>query len=352
MTKYKSYREIMEEKTNPELKLLGAGKELSLSTIHENTALITSELEKGLTKEVLDKISDIIPYAASNLIVSNTAIPDEKRQALAKITNELTTDLYTVQRRRSDIEKRQSVLQDNRFTTAAAKFHQAKLESTVQWGNCISNALSIEKCKIKLEKLKYKYDRSKQKILKYKEEGKETFFLEKKVQLLAIEITEELIGLKGAQIEAEVLADELLEWSQLKDELYREAEASGEHWNPENVNEGQEIFLSRRFFNNFIIAHQSAPDSVSTSDILNIDGLASGALKAGLKNGTLGKMWEDFSDEQIQFMVNKLLGYQCDVVRQNRLPVAILNKVNNQLVIISSDVVYSQNPVSEQIENK
>ncbi len=342
MSKFKPYKDIMEQKFVSDSKLLTDGKkELSLATVNENTGLIAAELEKGLTKQVLDKISDIIPYAASNLILANEAIPEQKREALARITDELTTDLYTVQRRRSDIEKRMSVLQDNRFTTAAAKFHQAKLESTVQWGNCVNNSLNIEKQKIKLEKLKYKYDKNKAKILEGRQKGEDTFLLEKKVQLLAIEITEQLIILKSSQIEADSLASELLEWSELKDQLYKEAEESNEQWNPEDVNEGQDIFLSQRFFQNFLVAHQSGNDG-QTSDIINIDGLASGAIKSGIKNGFLGKVFENFNDDQIKFIWLNLCGYNIDVIRQNNLPVAILNKSNNQLTIISKNVQYSE----------
>lgn len=343
MSKFKTYKELLEKQEDLLLTDGKEKKELSVISVNENTALIASELQKGLTKDVIAKISDYIPGAAHNLILANDAISDEKRTALAKISDEMVTDLYTVQRRRSDIEKRMSVLQDNRFTTPAAKFHQAKLESTVQWNNAINNALNIEKLKIKLEKLKYKYDKKKEKLALFKKEGKETFYIEKKIQLLAIDITEQLIGLKNNQIEADNLASELLEWSKLKDQLYIEAESANELWNPEDVNYGQDVFLTRRFFQSYLIAHQNGSDNQSTSDILNIDGLASGSFKETLKKGTLGKVLEDFADEQIRHLFTGLCGYDVKVIRQGTLPVAVLNLslTENNLLVISKDIKFA-----------
>jgi len=330
MTEAKSFHEIIKQrqkKTNAvELLVLPEqSKEISVIS-QKNKSLMVDFKEKVLSNDLQE-----IPALNVDLILFNDSIKKETREQLATIKDELVHGYKIVPRRRTDCEKRISVLQDNRFTTHGAKFFQANLEQQVHQQNLVGLTLDIEETNIELEKLLYEYKKLENKIdlIKSKQKNNqdkpaivdnineeafafnreldEVFLLEKDLQLLLIKIRKKVIQLKEQKMNAENESLELLEWSRIKEEEFANAIAKNEAFNPEDPNYGQFINLAKRFFQNYLTAHATNSDA-TTSDVLNIDGLCLTALNTGIKYNLLDKMFEGFSEESIQFIWKGIYG--------------------------------------------
>ncbi len=330
MSDYKKYEDLLKERQTPEQSEKLDKQLLALIPINENTSLIV----KNFGGQSLSTDLKEVPEADAKLALCSDILPTETKKKLATITDELVQGFYSISRRRTDFEKKMSVLQSNRFTTNSAAFHQANLEQAVQNGNLIDGVLNYERDKLKLQKMFNKHKKLNQKIDKKIQEGRDVENDQIDVQLLEIEMRRKISALKNARISVESTANELLEWSEIKEEKYNAAMAANEHFSAENVNVGQEIPLAQRFFQNYITAHKTATDSVSTSDILNIDGLALSAMTFGMKNGTLGKMMESLNDEQIQFLFSGIYGADVQVIRQGPLPVVIFKKADGGVMFL------------------
>lgn len=334
MSDHKKYEDILEERHAPD-RDEKIGKELmALVPVNQNTSLIVQNFGgKKLSKDLRE-----VPEIDAKLALSSDAVSEHTKKQLAVITDELVQGYYAAPRRRTDLEKKMSVLQANRFTTNAACWHQANLEQFVQSNNLIDGVLNYERDKIKLQKMFLKHEKLSQRIEKKIASGKDATNDQLDLQLLEIEMRRKISLLKSARVGIESTANELIEWSNIKEEKYQEAVAAGEHFDTDDVNAGQEIPLAQRFFQNYIMAHKTAPDGASTSDILNIDGLALSAMKFGMKNGTLGKMMETLGDEQIQYIFAGIYGVDVHVVRQGSLPIIIANKADNAILFVDKRV--------------
>lgn len=323
MKEYKSYQEVIAERQQQKIE----SQQLSnteLSTVSEkNKSLVIDYKTHALSPSLKE-----IPGLGIDLILHNESISPELRGQLALIKDEMVHGYHVQQRRRTDCEKRISVLQDNRFTTHGAKFFQANLEQQVHGQNLVGLTLETEETNIELEKLMFEYRKLENKIsqIKYdnqakdlvetKEISKETFvfdkerdeifLLEKDLQLLSIKIRRKLTQAKEQKMNAENEALELLEWSKIKEEEFASALLANEAFNPEDANYGQFIHLAKRFFQNYITAHNSADST--TSDMLNIDGLCLTALNIGRKNNLLEKMFEGFAFSDVQYIWKGIYG--------------------------------------------
>ncbi len=213
-------------------------------------------------------------------------------------------------------EKTTSVLQDNRFPTAGAKFHQSNLEQSVYVGQLIDNNMGLKSAKIELEKMLYKYKKKQKHIAEMQKQGEDSFLEEKNLELYQLKVVKKIMELKGAQSRNDMLRAEVQEWSALKEELYQEANANGEVWSPEGVDiaGSQEIPLALRHFQNFLMQAQHGEGS-DISSVLNIQGLALTAFKIGLKQNKLGLFLCQLSDAQISLIWAKLYGKEVEVIR-------------------------------------
>lgn len=226
----KKYSDILEERKIG-TGLIVAERENTLTKIRQSAAEMTELAMVGDTDAMLKKVQEVVPHVNNQIMLSNPGISDENRQKLAVIKDELTHAVTTMPSRRTDLEKRMSVLQANRFTTPGAQYHQAKLEQAVHYGNLVDSSIGLEVQKIRLEKMLYKYQQLKEKIESYRVKGKKTFLLEKDLQLKGIRITQKLMTLDGLQRQADSSAMELLEWSKIKEERFEEAQRINEFWN-------------------------------------------------------------------------------------------------------------------------
>jgi len=312
MNQIKNFSQILMERQQNQKQKETETKELT-TVSDKNKNLVTS-----FKTQVLSKDLNEIPALNIDLVLHNDSITKETKEKLSLIKDELIHGYHVVSRRRTDCEKRISVLQENRFTTHGAKFFQANLEQQVHTQNLVNLTLEIEETNIELEKLLFEYKQLENKInkIKSKQENNftetndafvidkntdEIFLLEKELQLLSIKIRRKLVQLKEQKMNAENESQELLEWSQIKTEEFALAKVSGEAFDSEDQNFGQFIHLAKRFFMNYIVAHSGNSDA-TTSDIINIDGLCLTALKLGREQNLLGKMFEGFSKEQIAFI--------------------------------------------------
>jgi len=303
-----------------------------ISVIAEKNKTLVSDFKK----QVLSKDLQEIPALNVDLILHNNSINPELRNKLSLIKDELVHGYHIVPRRRTDCEKRISVLQDNRFTTHGSKFFQANLEQQVHQQNLVGVTLEIEEINIELEKLLYEYKKLENKIekskvnKKYNDEASEVlekgsdqeiyafdkstdeiFLLEKDLQILSIKIRKKLVQLKEQKMNAENESLELLEWSKIKEEEFALALFANEAFDPNDVNYGQYVHLAKRFFYNYLNTHTTNADA-TTSDVLNIDGLCLTALNVGIKHNLLGQMFDGFSEDQIKFIWNGIFGQELD----------------------------------------
>ena len=98
--------------------------------------LSTSESVSSL----IEASSKVIPELNRQMLANKellSGLSEEQEQKWLALTDESMHAVRTMQRRRTMSEKRGSVLQDNRFPTAASKFHQAKYEQAAYVGMCI-----------------------------------------------------------------------------------------------------------------------------------------------------------------------------------------------------------------------
>lgn len=326
----KTYDEIMKERVEQKQSTALATVETSaaLSFVQQSRKELNELALSGNLQEALQQVHEVAPKMIQTLWVSHPGLSETNRQGLAVIKDELMHATSTIPNRRTDLEKRMSVLQTNRFTTAGAKYHQAKLEQAHHTHQYTEACVNLEVAKINFEKSLYKYNRLKNKILKAQEDGKDTFLMEKNLQLKGIALTKELLSLEGSQSNADNSAEELLEWSKIKEECYAEAQANNEFWSPDDINVGQMIPLAQRFFQNYLMAHQAGSEfGANTSDIINIDGLALTAMKEGQRDGTLGAMMAGLADSQIQAIWLGIYGKHVQVERQSE--VIIFHIVNH-----------------------
>ncbi len=330
MLNYKNFQDILLERQQQKTNLLDLQKQINeLSIVSEkNTNLVKDFKTQNLSKDLKE-----IPELNVELLLHNDSISSESRSALALIKDELVHGYHVMPRRRTDCEKRISVLQDNRFTTHGSKFFQANLEQQVHQQNLVNLTLEIEETNIELEKLMYEYKKIEAKIENILNSQKKCFenqplkentqkeddlfvidkntdnlFLNKKeLQLLSIKIRRKLSQLKEQKMNAENTALELLEWSKIKEEEFAAALINNEAFDPNDANYGQFIHLAKRFFQNYLNTHTTNADA-TTSDVLNIDGLCLTALNIGIKNNLLGKMFEGFSQDHIRFILKGIYG--------------------------------------------
>ena len=335
MTFDKTFQQILLDRKNE--KNIG-----SLAVFNKENQNQIAEKNKDLIKDFktqkISKDLNEIPSLNVDLLLHNDSIGENTRKELSYIKEELIHGYNILSRRRTDCEKRISVLQDNRFTTHGSKFFQANLEQQVHQQNLLGITLDIEESNIEIEKLIYQYKKienklfnlsinKKQNTLLDKEKNdsnsdvfvfdKETddiFLNEKELQLLSIKIRKKLSQLKEQKMNAENEAKELLEWSKIKEEEFSLALLNNEAFDPQDQNYGQFIHLAKRFFQNYINAHTTNADA-TTSDILNIDGLCLTALNIGMKNNLLDKMFEGFTEKQIQFIFNGIYGKNIQLIK-------------------------------------
>jgi len=216
-------------------------------------------------------------------------------------------------------EKRGSVLQANRHPTAAAKFHQAKLEQAAYVGMYMELTYSYKEGKIELEKLLYKRQKLQDKIADLQATNKDSFLLEKKLELLEIKIVKATGTLDSLLGQAKEHRKEVEEWSILKQEAYQEAQNNNELWSPDEIDnaEGsQEIGLARRHLMNYLMLLNNGNDG-DISSVLNIEGLCLTAIQEAVKSTKLGMILVALSDEQIDTIWQRIFGHKAEVSRTN-----------------------------------
>ncbi len=272
----------------------------------------------GSVTELLAKAQDLIPALHSSLLSDTEGLSIEESYKWLSLVPEALHSIEIAPNRRTDSEKRSAVLQDNRFPTSGAKFHQSNLEQSVYTGQLIDNNLSLKSAKIELEKMLYKYKKKQKAIAELQLLGNDTFLEEKNLELYQLKVVRKIMELKGSQSRNNMLRSEIQEWSTIKEELYQEANANGEVWSSEGVDEGgsQEIPLALRHFQNFLIQVQHGEGS-DISSVLNIQGLALTAFKNGMKNNKLGMYLCQLNDAQIELMWLKLYGLEVHVNRSS-----------------------------------
>ncbi len=288
------------------------------------------------TQELITAAKDFFPdYHVSTLAEVNVA--NGKENKWLSTVDEAFHALETMPQIRTLTEKKLSVLQDNRHPTASAKFHQSKLEQGVYTGQLLANQKDIKIAKIKLEKMLYTYKLRQNKINEMIEEGKDTFIKEKNLELYKIEIMDLINNIVGLYKRNEILSQEVMEWSDIKNELYKEAQNDGEIWSPDEVDGEagyQEISLVLRHFQNFLIQAQQ-PEGGDISAILNIQGLCLTAFKNGLKTNKLGLYMDKLNDNEICILWKKLYNIDVNVIRIDNF---IIVKSSRQEYVFPSNI--------------
>lgn len=331
MKPYKSYQEVLAERLQKKAEIEALPSTEVNGISDKNTSLVKDYKTNALSKDLRE-----IPGLGMDLVLHNDSIPVELRSQLALIKDEMVHGYHVQQRRRTDCEKRISVLQDNRFTTHGSKFFQANLEQQVHGQSLVAITLEIEETNIELEELMFKYKQLENEIVDVKTEeikaanrgiGSDKTFvfnkekdrlfpLEKELQRLSIKIRRKLTQLKEQKMNAENESLELLEWSKIKEEEFALAMMKNEAFSSEDANYGQFIHLAKRFFKNYITTHTTNADA-TTSDVLNIDGLCLTALNVGIKNNLLDKMFDTFSEDEIKFIFRGIYGQEIEFVNEN-----------------------------------
>ena len=288
------------------------------------TDLVKSEVnERALTEvksveEALALATAYVPIVQKKILMSEVGLPLEKKEKWLKVVDESLHDIAIVPQRRTMTEKRLAVLQSNRHPTAGAKFHQSVLESSSHAGMLMSETLEYEKKKIKLEKKFYLYKKKLQE-LEDKDPSKDTFILEKNLELKRLDLTHDILNLKGSEQSLQNKREELMEWSILKEELYQEAMDKEEIWSPDNVDGDagyQEIPLVLRHLQNYLILKTQPGDSGNDiSSVLNIEGLALTGVQNGLKCNKLGFYFKDLGEEQIKIIWLHMYGKKVHITK-------------------------------------
>lgn len=305
---------------------------------NKNTDLIKIDIDRNALinvkniDEALAVANKFVPELQKQVFTSEVGLPAEKKQQWLKTIDESMHAMEIVPQRRTMTEKLSAVLQQNRFPTAAAKFHQAVLESSSYAGMLLDETFGYEEFKIKLEKKFYKYQKKLQELQKKQDEGEDTFILEKDLDILKLRLTKEIISLKHMEKGLQNKREELMEWSEIKKELYQEAMQNGEIWSPDAIDGDvgfQEIPLALRHLQNFLILKQNPSDG-DISSVLNIEGLALTAVRQGMKTNRLGLYISSLNDEQISLIFKYIYGW--DVVLQRPNGFLVINHGENQMI--------------------
>jgi hypothetical protein len=308
MEKKLTYEEILQNRssnlpsviteTHPQLTLSG-----DATSLVEHAHQIVPQLQREM-------------FANKDLLLG---INEEEQQKWLSLSQEAMHAVRTVPKRRTMSEKRGSVLQANRHPTAASKFHQAKLEQAAYIGQYMDLTYSYKEGKIELEKLLYKRKKLEAKINDYQMTNKDSFLLEKKLELLDIKIVKATSSLNGCLDQAAEFRKEIEEWSILKQEAYQEAQNNNELWSPDeidNVEGSQEIGLARRHLMNYLMLLNNG-DNGDISSVLNIEGLCLTAIQEAVKSTKLGMILVALSDEQIDMIWQRIFGHKSEVNRTN-----------------------------------
>ncbi len=305
----KKYEEIVSEKVENTATGL-----MILPKVDENK--LVPLINARNTQELVVAAKNFFPdFHVATLAEANVAIGKEDKW-LATV-DEAFHSLETLPQIRTLTEKKLSVLQQNRHPTASSKFHQSKLEQGVFTSQLLANQKDIKISKIKLEKMLYLYGKRKDIIEKMISKDEDTFIKEKNLELFKIKIMDLISEIVGLYKRNEHLSQEIMEWSDIKDQLYKEAQADGEIWSPDEIDGDagyQEISLVIRHFQNFLIQIQQ-PDGSDISSVLNIQGLCLTAFQNGLKTNKLGIYFKGLSDEQISLLWKHLYGIEVAIGR-------------------------------------
>ncbi len=302
----KTYEQILEERLNG-----------------TSTELVKVDLDsKALTKaqtvdEALALAKDFTPILNKKLLCSEVGLPEDRREKWLATVDESLHAMQIAPSRRTITEKRLAVLQANRHPTSGARFHQSVLESSVQAGQLMESIFGYEEGKIRLEKKLYKYKKKQEKLEAMAARGDDTFLFEKDLEIQRLRLTKEIMALKGSEQNMQSLREELMEWSDIKTELYQEAMAKGEVWSPDAVDGQvgfQEIPLVLRFFTNYLTLKQN-PSEGDISSVLNIEGLCLTGMQDGMKTNKLGLYMSPLSDDQIQVIFEGIYGWKTEIRR-------------------------------------
>lgn len=274
----------------------------------------------GDANSLVASASKVMPKLQREMIANEDLLlglsTEEKTKWLA-LTEEAVHATKTMPRRRTMSEKRGSVLQQNRFPTAASKFHQAKFEQAAYVGMYMEQTYSYKEQKIELEKSLYRRQKLEDRIAEYGLSNKDTFLLEKKLELLEIKIVKAITSLDACLVQANEYRKEIEEWSILKQECYQEAQNTGEMWSPDEIDnlEGlQEVALARRHLTNYLMLLNNGENG-DISSVMNIEGLALTAIREGVKSTKLGLILDGLSDEQTDAVWQRVYGRKSDIKR-------------------------------------
>lgn len=299
----KKYKDILEEKSDSQ----------ALIKIDIDQAALTKVKSVDEALAVADKF---VPALQKKVLMSEIGLPEEKREKWLATIDESLHAMSIVPTRRTMTEKTAAVLQQNRFPTASAKFHQAVLESSTFAGILIQETFDYETAKLRLEKKFYKYQKQLKELQRLQEDpNADTFLLEKDLDIKRIALTKEVINLKNLQNQLQNKREELIEWSEIKKELYEEANANGEIWSPDAIDGEaglQEIPMAMRHLLNYVILKQNPSDG-DISSVLNIEGLALTAMREGMRKGKLGFYLKDLTEEQVKVIFLGIYGWHVDI---------------------------------------
>ncbi len=317
----KTYKEILDNKENK--------KELIRIDIDQTALTKVKNID-----EALALADQFIPHLQKKILTSEMGLSSDKRDQWLSVVDESMHAMEIVPQRRTITEKTQAVLQQNRFPTASAKFHQAVLESSAYTGMIIDETFSYETSKLKLEKKFYKYQKQLEKLQNRQSAGEDTFLEEKDLEIKKILLTKEIMSLKASERAIQNKREELIEWSNIKKELYDEAMANNEIWSPDSIDGDaglQEVSLAQRHLGNYVILKQN-PSEGDISSVLNIEGLALTAVREGMKKNKLGLYINLMTDEQIEVIFLGIYGWNVAVERKEGF-IGIKNLSTEQILV-------------------
>lgn len=283
------------------------------------------------TQELVKAAQDFFPeFHVSTLAESNVAVGKEAKW-LATV-DEAFHAMETLPQIRTLTEKKLAVLQTNRHPTASARFHQSKTEQGVYVAQMLAVQKDIKIAKIKLEKMLYTYGKRRDALQTAQEANEDTFIQEKNLELYKIKVMDLISEIVGMHKRSEILGQEIMEWSDIKSDLYKEAQEAGEMWSPDEQDGEvgyQEVSLVLRHFQNFLMQIQAGEGS-DISSILNIQGLCLTAFQSGMKSNKLGIYMKSLADEQIALLWKHLYGIDVTVQRNNEF--MLVSSKDNQYV--------------------
>lgn len=317
----KSYEEILKDRKE--------GKSTELVKV-EPTELILKQSHS--VTEMVKAAHEVMPAVHKKILMDEEGLPEVFKEKWLASIEDGQHAMEIVPQRRTLSEKSLAVLQVNRFITPGARFHQANLEQASYTGQLIDLNLNYQTSKIELEEKLYKYQKKMEKLEKAKEADEDTFLLEKKMQKEQIALVRMAMDLAGTQKRMQNLREEIAEWTDIKEKLYKEAMDSGEIWSPDTVDGPaglQEIPLVLRHIQNFLIQIQHGEGS-DISSVLNIQGLVLTAFENGLKENKLGLYLDKLPEAQIQLVWKHLYGTNIQVQKLDGF--MVINTNNSQLI--------------------